>query len=151
MSNKTIADTIFEAHNAGQTGESAVLNILSTAVGVSTGLAKINPVYIPGLLAGSYSGVVVVFGADGQLQTAPGSATISVNATNNTIPSRGAGGIINVGTPTSNSHATTKLYVDNATRLKTQTVALTALPTAGTSTVAEIEAKINAIIAALKA
>ena len=45
---------------------------------------------------------------------AQGFMNISVNVDANTMPIRGENGVVNVGTPTQDTHATTKLYVDNA-------------------------------------
>lgn len=39
--------------------------------------------------------------------------TVASTASGNTVAYRGSGGVLQVGTPTSDSHATTKAYVDN--------------------------------------
>ena len=52
---------------------------------------------------------------------------------------------------TNTTQLATTAFVQSATKNKTQTVALVALGTSGTSTVAQIETAVNAIIAALKA
>lgn len=53
---------------------------------------------------------LATFKADGSLGGGVGFATA---ATANTVAQRGAGGVLLVGTPTANGHATTKQYVDN--------------------------------------
>ena len=75
----------------------------ATAQELSTGLS--------GKVSNATGTSTIVYGYNGSANT---NYSLSSSATQNTVAYRGTGGVLNVGTPTQSTHATTKTYVDTA-------------------------------------